>query len=283
MPIVPDPSTSIEAWGIYQAAKRVLGPTADYMGEGMKAWTEKRVNNVNRIFAKAEERLTGDQREKGAVPPKVIKAILDDGSFCDDELTASYFGGVLASSKTEIGRDDRGATLTSLVGRLSTYQVRTHYLIYAHAQRRLAGSTFNLGLDTDRNMHARVYLPLHVWANGMAFTQDESAMFGDIINDCIQGLLREDLIEVPFGFGSGQPLSTVGFPNAGTGLATQLSPLGIQLFVWSHGYNRSIYERFLDPGTDFTMSDAPFLQDGAKVLADVRAEAEAAKARPPAT
>jgi hypothetical protein len=52
----------------------------------------------------------GPAREGRPASPKVIKAILDDGSFCDDELTASYFGGVLASSKTEVGCDDRGAT-----------------------------------------------------------------------------------------------------------------------------------------------------------------------------
>jgi hypothetical protein len=70
-------------------------------------------------------------------------------------------------------RRSRG-DLTPLIGRLSTYQVRTHYLLYAHAQRRLAGSTFNFGMDTERNERARAYLPVHVWANGMAFGQTKA-------------------------------------------------------------------------------------------------------------
>jgi len=32
----------------------------------------------------------------------VLKGILDDSSFCDDELGAEYFGG-FASSRTEVG------------------------------------------------------------------------------------------------------------------------------------------------------------------------------------
>jgi hypothetical protein len=186
MPIIPDANTGLEALAAAQTAKtflgpvaeRVLGPTADYLGEGLKGWTEKRRENLGRIFGKADDRMTDEQRHRGSVPPKVLKSVLDDGSFCDDELAASYFGGVLASSKSEVTRDDRGATLAALVGRLSTYEIRTHYLLYAHAQRRLAGRSFNFGMDTDRQGHARVYLPMELWANGMELGAEELQMFG---------------------------------------------------------------------------------------------------------
>jgi hypothetical protein len=281
MPLVPDPATTAEAAAAYQAAKRVLGPTADYLGESLKAWTERRVHNVRRIFEKAEERMSDEQKENGAVPPRVLSGILDDGSFCDDELTASYFGGVLASSKSEVERDDRGATLTSLIGRLSTYQVRTHYLIYAHARSRLARQpSFNLGMDTERQANARVFLPLQAWLVGMALTHGEAAMMSDIVNDCIQGLLRESLIEVPFGFFAAEAVERVGFPDQNEpGIATQLSALGVQLFAWAHGHNREVFARFLDPNTGFTVSHAPALLEGAKVSADVRIEQEAKQAK----
>jgi len=219
----------------------------------------------------------------------VLKEILDEGSFCDDELTASYFGGVLASSKSEITRDDRGATLAALVGRLSAYEIRTHYLLYVHAQRRLAGSDFNFGMDQERQQHARVFLPMNVWLTGMAFTQEEAPIIGDVMSDVIQGLLREDLIEVPFGFGSVEAVAAVGFANVGAGLATQLSPLGVQLFVWAHGHSRQTFRRFLDANADFHVhDDAPLLLDGALVLADIRAAVAAAasvegQASPPGT
>lgn len=73
----------------------------------------------------------GNQPPTGqAVPPLVMRDVLDDGSYRDDELTASYYGGILASSRSGISRDDRGAAFTALVGRLTTYQLRAHNILY---------------------------------------------------------------------------------------------------------------------------------------------------------
>jgi hypothetical protein len=94
-----------------------LGPTAEYLGGGLRAWTEKRVQNVATIFNKAQEKLGPEIEKAGSVPPRVLKEVLDEGSFCDDELTAEYFGGILASSRTPSGRDDRGRHIC--VSRLS--------------------------------------------------------------------------------------------------------------------------------------------------------------------
>lgn len=66
-------------------------------------------------------------RRPGAVPPKVLKGIIGEAPFCDDELSAEYFGGVLASSRTGVSRNDRGAAFAALVGRLSAYEIRAHF------------------------------------------------------------------------------------------------------------------------------------------------------------
>ena len=60
---------------------KILGPTADYIGDGIKAWTQKRVHNFQNIFNKAARKLGDKIGEGGQVPPKVLKHILDDGSF----------------------------------------------------------------------------------------------------------------------------------------------------------------------------------------------------------
>jgi hypothetical protein len=57
------------------------------------------------------------------VSPRVL-GFLVQASLCEDELFAEYYGGVLASARGPSGRDDRGASMMSLIGRLSTYQVR---------------------------------------------------------------------------------------------------------------------------------------------------------------
>src|SRR5439155_6797881 len=82
------------------------------------------------IFRKASEKLGPGIDAPGAVPPRVLKEVLDEGSFCDDELTAEYFGGILASGRSPNGRDDRAASYLRLTAELSTYQIRFHYIAY---------------------------------------------------------------------------------------------------------------------------------------------------------
>jgi hypothetical protein len=67
---------------------------------------------------------------KGRVAPKVLKGIIFEGSFCDDPISQEYYGGVLASSKSEDFIVDRGASVISTINNLSTYQLTAHYLFY---------------------------------------------------------------------------------------------------------------------------------------------------------
>ena len=50
-----DPGTGLAILGGALASKeflvKLLGPTADYIGDGVKNWTERRVNNVGTIFS----------------------------------------------------------------------------------------------------------------------------------------------------------------------------------------------------------------------------------------
>lgn len=109
---------------------KILGPTADYIGEQAKLMVEKQVQNTNRIFQNANRILGPKLDEPGTVPPRVLKEILENGSFCDEELSAEYFGGILASSRSGISRDDRAMTMLDLIKSLSIYQIRTHYIFY---------------------------------------------------------------------------------------------------------------------------------------------------------
>ncbi len=113
---------------------------------------------------------------------------------------------------------------------------------------------------------------MQLWVEGMELAPEEHLMVGDIISDTVQGLLPEDLIEVPFGWGSKEVLGPVRFASDDrNGLAAQLRPLEVQLFVWAHGMKSSPFARFLDPNTDFSMPRMPELKDGAMSIADMRA------------
>jgi hypothetical protein len=68
--------------------------------------------------------------------------VLDEGSFSSDTLAVDYFGGILASSRTEDGRDDRGARIAKIVDGLSTYQLRSHYLLFTTIRTYLTAMEF---------------------------------------------------------------------------------------------------------------------------------------------
>jgi hypothetical protein len=129
-----DPLHIVEAAGAYVGLKdlfpKVLGPTAEYLGDGLRNLTEKGVLNLGRIFRVAEKLNRGRNNPSEGVPPRVLKAVLEEGYFCDDELEATYLGGVLASAKGPIARDDRAMSYLTVLSALSSYQIRTHCIIY---------------------------------------------------------------------------------------------------------------------------------------------------------
>lgn len=134
---MPDPITNagigvIAAYVGKDAIVRILGPTADYLGGELKEFTQIRMENIGRIFSNAEKKLGDKLNSQGQVPPKVFKTIINEGSYSDDAVAVEYFGGVLASSRTEVGRDDRGARIARVIDSLSAYQIRSHYTHLFH-------------------------------------------------------------------------------------------------------------------------------------------------------
>lgn len=248
-------------------ALKVLGPTADYVGQGLQSWTENRVNNVRAIFEIAGRKLGDKLDSPGEVPPRMVKEVLDEGSYRSDELGVEYFGGLLASSRTGTPRDDRSAALASLVGRLSIYQLRSHYVIYAYAQRLLAGTDVNLSLGSDRQRHARVFIPFDAWVDAMGFDTSETLSGPEIWDHCHHGLMREQLLNKWWMFGSGKHLTRETNRIITTeGMALEPSVLGVELFSSAHGLTGSPEANFLDPEREFEIESSVNLLDGAALV-----------------
>lgn len=58
------------AVGSAKVVEKLLGPTAEYLGDGLRLWTERRLGNVTRIFQHAAGLLGDEVNTPGAVPPK---------------------------------------------------------------------------------------------------------------------------------------------------------------------------------------------------------------------
>jgi hypothetical protein len=270
---MPDVGTGLALLGPSTlVAQKILGPTADYVGEGLQSWTERRVENVQRIFRHAERMLGPEQLERpGAVPPRVLRGILEEGSFQDDELGAEYLGGVLASSRTETPRDDRAATLIALVGRLSTYGLRLHYAMYAGARPALIGTETNLGNEIERATGAIFFMPFETFVRSMDFSEAEDESIDGILSHAFNALLREQLIDKLHSFGGADHLRKSHGNRAFTsgGLVYVLSPLGIELFCSAHGHRGSPLRDFTDPNIEFELEQRVDITPAPNALQDI--------------
>lgn len=240
---------------------KMLGPTAEYLGGGLKDFTQKRVETIQDIFKNGAKKVGDKIDEKASVPPKVLRGILDEGSFADDFLSVDYFGGVLASSRTGISRDDRGAFFNALISRLSTYQLRLHYIFYHSLKQIFNGEDINWGQAAERSK-MKVFIPFSSFLVAMDFTNDESRQFSTILDHAINGLLRENLIDNWFHYG---PLDYIKshFPKAVEGgVILQPNRMGFELFYWAYGKGQ-------DNPKDFLKESVIFELDG-KVRLDSR-------------
>lgn len=110
---------------------KLLGPTAEYLGEGTLGIVKKSRENLERVFRTAYEKLKGQLDKPEQVSPRVLKHVCDEGRFVEDVFCAEYFGGMLASSRSPDGKDEGAIPFLSLVKSMSSRQMRLHFIIYA--------------------------------------------------------------------------------------------------------------------------------------------------------
>jgi hypothetical protein len=235
-----DPGTGLtilgSAIGGAKVVEKILGPTSEYIGEQLKEWTVKKIANTANIFKNAEKKLGDKMNEPGKVPPKILKAILEDGAWCEEKLQVEYFGGVLASSRTGVSRDDRGAYYTTLISRMSTYQLRTHYLIYHLAKKLYDGQEVNIH-DGNNWKKLEMLIPFTTFYLAMDFTQEEAPEWNKFLSHAVWGLNKEELV-AQFRWGEKEHVQKA-FPQAATGgILLQPTKIGTELFMWAYGHGQ---------------------------------------------
>lgn len=213
---------------------KLLGPTADYLGDGMKGLVQKGTKNLERIFIAAAAKAGDKLNEPGAVPPRVLQRVLQEGPFIEDELAAEYYGGILAASRSKNLTDDSGAYWLGVIQRLSLYQIRMHHICYAAAK-----ASYNENRwprHADHIQMARVAIDRKSLQN--SFNQEISPTIFEHIRS---GLAREDLtsgIQVDEEFYFFDP-----------------SPAGTELALWASGYRDKQVEQFFRHEVSFPFFD----------------------------
>lgn len=239
---------AITAYLAKDGIAKLLGPTADYLGERLGDLTRRRVESIGRIFSNASGKL-GDQLDApGQVSPRVLRTVMNEGSYCEDSVAVEYLGGVLASSRTEHGRDDRGVRMARLVDNLSTYQLRTHYLLYSSIAKLFSGSQCSFATNDERRM-MRIFLPMQGYANSMGFSQEEWDN-PQILSHIWHGLSSDGLIDGSWQFGNQESFKTVFTEAPSAGLLCSPSSLGAELFLWAFGHGHAPLEYLFSTALD---------------------------------
>lgn len=128
-------TTALTASGL-MAAKAILGPTFNEIGEDLrKLYAVGRDKIIDAAYRKLSDPNDGKKANL-----RVVRDTLWNGAFSDDEICAEYFGGVLAGSRSEDGRDDTNIQFVSTIKSMSSSQLRLHYFVYARLNQLLVQS-----------------------------------------------------------------------------------------------------------------------------------------------
>ena len=254
-----DIGTGLAIIGGRELIVKILGPTADYIGDETKNLVVKSHENTRQIFINAEKFLGPKIDSPGKVSPRILKHIINDGAFCDDELTQEYFGGVLASSRNNNSRDDRGLSFISLTESMSSYQIRTHYIFYTIIKELFEGENLKLGKSIERTK-MQVFLPFDIYIKSMDIP--EKYLLEIILPHTLWGLSRLDLI-TNFASGSGDAVKKHYQEANVPGIIFMPTVFGIEFYMWAHGHSDTPRNKFLDKNTQFVKSKILDIPKGA--------------------
>lgn len=234
--------------------KKLVGPTADYLGESLRDFVKDPRNrqiaaNLVKTITVAIDRLGDKIQEPGQIPLRVARTILTEAAYSESEIVTQYLGGVLASARTPDGRDDRGVKIAEIVTSLSTYQLRAHYLIYSTIPHLFSSPLYSFKRTYIFEGFRMGYLGKR-FIEAMDMTESEQKNH-QIWSHIFDGLIREHLI-------AGDAISLLQHHHMPEGrtprfvndvdLICQPTPLGAELFLWVFGHS--------DKDLDFIFSQA---------------------------
>lgn len=94
---------------------------------------------------------------------RVARDVFLNGSYSDESICAEYFGGILAASRSDDGKDDTGVFYVDIIKSLSSGQLKMHYIIYRTFNKLLMSDEskrdLNPGQETELQ-GLRLFVPL---------------------------------------------------------------------------------------------------------------------------
>jgi hypothetical protein len=156
------------------AVRKLIGPLFDEVGTDLaRAYAAGRDKLLSKATSKVEDLEDGRRANL-----RVAKDVLMNGSITDDEVCAEYFGGVLASSRSEDGADDGAIGYVGAIQGMSSKQLRLHYFIYNELNRLLSESSekVHVGQGSELNKWGVYILTGELMLSGMDVTREMVAL-----------------------------------------------------------------------------------------------------------
>lgn len=233
---------------VVSLVKRMFEPGAKEFGDAFARTVAFRTRNFGRIKEKADRKARANGRT-GVIHPRVVAFMIEEGSLCDDELMGDYLGGVLAGSISPDGRDDRAITWSRIIGGLSSFQVRAHYLLYREWAARLHEAAPDLDCSYKGKMAlAEIFLDLEEF--GTALMQDCDENLEVILRHSLFGLTRAGLINDSWFYGARSRQSVI-YHDFETFLEVTPTGRGMELYGWATGWPDLLPKNFASKAHEY--------------------------------
>lgn len=108
------------------AAHKLLGKTVDAISEDLAKLYGKGRDKIAEVAVRKIKNL--DDGAKANL--RVARDVFWNGSYTDESICAEYFGGILAASRSQDGKDDTGVFYVDIIKSLSSGQLKMHYILY---------------------------------------------------------------------------------------------------------------------------------------------------------
>lgn len=235
---------------------RTFGPMSDSLGlelAKVPAFVAHNLIRLAELFSRKDSR--GDVRE---LSPRLLRQVLDEAMYADDEIVAEYLSGVLASSGDGL-KNDRGVTVTALIRRLSAVQLKVHYVFYSELLRHRVGTPIDLRWSIERaRLHVEFGMEEFLQTLGLEHLDEQRRR--DVVGHAIWGLSREELIdedtwEFVVRRGEQTPLGAHAHTDRDPMLSFHPTPLGVELFLWGCGSAVVDPWFYLDEGLELIISE----------------------------
>lgn len=174
------------------ALQKLLGPALSEVGGDInKLYCAGRDKLISAAFRKVNNPDDGKQANL-----RVTRDVLWNGAFSDEEICAEYFGGVLASSRSDDGRSDDAIQYVDTIKAMSSKQLHLHYSIYKCLNERLVelnrartGIAINVGQQSELAKNDIWFAAVELRALNLNFDTDFSILLR-------QGLIQRYAVNV---------------------------------------------------------------------------------------